>query len=396
MTAMPVDRHAMIHSVFKAMDADGSGEIDEAEFMSMFSDKESKHAKRFLETIDGIHAGDAAAGDGQLNAKEFCEFMVDYTSRMREDAFKDQIEKWHANVRGSGRRLLLRKVFFAMDADKSGSISLEEFRALASESEGQDDAADLFRWIEGSEGDGDGELTVDEWVPFVLEREKQRTDADFRTMVDAMLDRLARKKRETLLRQVFLKMDADSSGSVDRAEFDNLKDGEDDDARLNMIYSYLDAAYGDADGELSSDEWVQGMKAMGEDMDDEHFEAEVSKWMAALAKNQRKVWRGVYSRGNARDFVVAARAAGLTHAIFVQSAHASFDGFATGAEEWAPLKHALVSLSPKKQEEDAPSPPLPPPPESKGKGGLARRVRAACSGPPHPTSSAPHRPIHEA
>ena len=267
------------------------------------------------------------------------------------------------------------------------SISLEEFRALASESEGQDDAADLFRWIEGK-GDGDGELTVDEWVPFVLEREKQRR-TDFRTMVDAMLGRLARKKRETLLRQVFLKMDADSSGSVDRAEFDNLKDGEDDDARLNMIYSYLDAAYGDADGELSSDEWVHGMKAMGEDMDDEHFEAEVSKWMAALAKNQRKVWRGVYSRGNARDFVVAARAAGLTHAIFVQSAHASFDGFATGAEEWAPLKHALVSLSPKKQEEDAPSPPLPPPPESKGKGGLARPSSSSVLRPTTPNVQRP-------
>ena len=179
---MPVDRHAMIHSVFKAMDADGSGEIDEAEFMSMFSDKESKHAKRFLETIDGIHAGDAAAGDGQLNAKEFCEFMVDYTSRMREDAFKDQIEKWHANVRGSGRRLLLRKVFFAMDADKSGSISLEEFRALASESEGQDDAADLLRWIRLR---GDGEGTHRRRVGAIcLGKEKQRTDADFRTMVD--------------------------------------------------------------------------------------------------------------------------------------------------------------------------------------------------------------------
>ena len=38
--AMPVDRHAMIHAVFKAMDADDSGSIDQEEFMSMFSDKE--------------------------------------------------------------------------------------------------------------------------------------------------------------------------------------------------------------------------------------------------------------------------------------------------------------------------------------------------------------------
>ena len=67
---MPVDRHAMIHSVFKAMDADGSGEIDEAEFMSMFSDKESKHAKRFLGPSTASRP-DTAAGDDQLNAKSF-------------------------------------------------------------------------------------------------------------------------------------------------------------------------------------------------------------------------------------------------------------------------------------------------------------------------------------
>ena len=39
------------------------------------------------------------------------------------------------------------------------------------------------------------------------------------------------------------------------------------------------------------DEWVAGMKRMGDDMDDEAFEAEVSKWMTTLSKNQRKAWR---------------------------------------------------------------------------------------------------------
>ena len=370
---MPVDRHALIHGVFKAMDADDSGEVDAEEFMSIFSDKETKHAKRFLDEIDNIRSHEAApsggraavtaagnAGDSSLSVKEFCEFMVEYTTAMKEKEFKAQIAKWHANLEGSARRLLLRRVFSKMDADKSGSISLEEFKALCSVSEGGgggfglragEGPEELFAHIEGDEGDGDGELSVDEWVPFVLEREKELSDEAFQAMVDEMLDCLDRKKRDTLLRQVFFKMDADGSGSVDRDEFEHLKDGgEGDDARLQMIYTYLDSEFGDSDGELSIDEWVQGMKAMGEEMDDEDFEEEVGRWMAALAKNQRKVWRGVFCSGNAHELVIAARAAGLTHALFVQNAHASADGEATVTDEWAPLADAISVL---KEEKDA-------------------------------------------
>ena len=40
MVAPPVDRQAMIHALFKMMDADDSLSIDESEFLSIFSDKE--------------------------------------------------------------------------------------------------------------------------------------------------------------------------------------------------------------------------------------------------------------------------------------------------------------------------------------------------------------------
>ena len=250
---------------------------------------------------------------------------MEYTQHLTEKAFKAKVASWHAHIEGSHRKLLLRRVFTRMDVDGSGSVSLEEFRALVTDGAGAPGdaaSADLFRWIEGAEGDGDGELTVDEWVPWVLEQEAGKTDDEFQMMVDEMLLKLARKRRETLLRQVFLKMDIDSSGTIDRAEFENLTDGSAEASRqLSTIYGYLDAEFGDSDGELSMDEWVQGMKSMGEDMDDFAFEAEVSKWMAALAKNQRRMWRAVFAKGQAYQFVVAARAAGATHALFVQPAH---------------------------------------------------------------------------
>ena len=107
-------------------------------------------------------------------------------------------------------------------------------------------------------------------------QEAGRTDDEFHDMVTQMLDRLARKKRETLLRQVFFKMDVDCSGSIDFEEFENLKDGSpEDEERLEIVYSYLDGEGGDGDGEIDIDEWVNGMKYMGEDMEDAEFEAEV-------------------------------------------------------------------------------------------------------------------------
>ena len=46
-----------------------------------------------------------------------------------------------------------------------------------------------------------------------------------------------------------------------------------------MIVHYLDSNNGgNADGMLSMDEWVLGMRAMGETMDDTEFEAEIAKW----------------------------------------------------------------------------------------------------------------------
>ena len=56
------------------------------------------------------------------------------------------------------------------------------------------------------------------------------------------------------------------------------------------------------------------MKAMGEDLEDEAFEAEVASWMAALTANQRRMWRDAHSKGHARQFVVAARASAAAFA----------------------------------------------------------------------------------
>ena len=93
----------------------------------MFSLKESKHAAARMAEIDNVR-GREGQGDGELSSREFCDFMVEYTNYLSDQAFTEKVASWEANVAGSFRKLLLRRVFNRMDVDRSGSISLEEFR----------------------------------------------------------------------------------------------------------------------------------------------------------------------------------------------------------------------------------------------------------------------------
>lgn len=213
-----VDRHALLHKTFVAMDADGSGFVDESEFLSIFDDHEVKHAKARMAEIDLVSGSD----DGLIGAEEFCKFMLEYMIAMQDQAFKHKVARWQENVKGSHRKLLLRRVFKKMDVDGSDSVSLAEFGALNDEV-GTASSAALFKEIEAAEGNGDGELTSDEWVPFVLNQQKDSSDEEFEHLCYDWLDVLSRKRRETLLRAAFFKMDVDSSGSVDMEEFANLK-----------------------------------------------------------------------------------------------------------------------------------------------------------------------------
>ena len=296
--AVPPDRHALLFNVYQAMDADRSGYVDAEEFKGIFTQVGEKHSDERLAEIDAIRGrGDT---DGKLSAKEFCQFFLEYMADKADAAFLEQIDLWNERLLASRRRLLLRRVFARMDTDRSGSVSLEEFRQLADDDVGADNSEAYFRWIESAQGDSNGLLTSEEWVPFVLETEAHTSDDEFESLVQTWLLVLAKKRRVTLLRQVFQKMDADASGEVDIKEFEALNDGSGPSSSstvLTMIFHYLDSNNGgNSDGMLSVDEWVVGMRAMGETMDDAEFEAEIAKWAGVLSSNQRAIWRAVFAR----------------------------------------------------------------------------------------------------
>ena len=77
-------------------------------------------------------------------------------------------------------------------------------------------------------------------------------------------------------------------------QFENLKDGSEGDAFLRQCFEYLDEEFGDGDGELSVDEWIKGMKYMGEEMEDKEFESQVREASQGCAAATALVSRYCY------------------------------------------------------------------------------------------------------
>ena len=90
-------------------------------------------------------------------------------------------------------------------------------------------------------------------------------------MVDLMLEALRRKRRETLLRAIFLRLNADSSDSIDRADLANLVDADvqldGGAARLGMVQRHLDAELGRSDGKASASALARGAVGSGLTLD---------------------------------------------------------------------------------------------------------------------------------
>ena len=340
----PPDRHAVLSSIFDAMDGDKSGQVDADEFKSIFSEAGEKYAADRLKEIDGMR--DHGNSDGSLDRSEFVEFMLEYLAEMGDRRFLDLMGVWQERIAATGRKLVLRRVFTKMDVDASGAVSLTEFSALAGDEVDPAETESFFRWIDDAAGNDDGLLEQDEWVRFVLEMEEETPDEAFGARIEDWLSILEKKRRSTLLRQLYRKMDADASGEVDLDEFKMLvsRDAEANDGNEEeyaMIFHHLDGL-GNSDGMLSETEWVDGMKHFTKDYTVDQFEAEAAKWHAVLTRNQRTVWRAVYRNKHAKSLVTAARAVGATHLIFVRHAHCeafaapppALGGLATAAHDW--------------------------------------------------------------
>ena len=175
-----VDRHAALYAIFEGMDGDNSGQIDSDEFKSIFTEAGEKEADDRMKEMDSsrgrgnsdgvLDRDECATGPGLCRRavfrahrslpppsappcarrpprlsptrlladptprriivrRRFCEFMLEYMYEKSDAMFNELMRVWNERLAGSARKLLLRRVFSRMDADKSGSVDLEEFGA---------------------------------------------------------------------------------------------------------------------------------------------------------------------------------------------------------------------------------------------------------------------------
>jgi len=98
------------------------------------------------------------------------------------------------------------------------------------------------------------------------------------------------------------------------------EEGEYDEVLPQML-NIIDTQYGNADGVLSVDEWVAAMATFHADNTEDELLAQCNQMLATLQKNQRKGWRRLFIKKDAANLVMAARASGLTHIVFVRHAN---------------------------------------------------------------------------
>jgi len=229
------------------------------------------------------------------------------------------------------RKALMRPVFTRM-LRYSGAeawetaVSVDAFRQLLSSTE-PEDAAGYARWCEAKEADGDAAVNIEDWLIGVFKVSGRLDDAAFAALASRWRSSLRERRRRSLLQQAFAKMDMDLSGDVCPREFSSLagSQGASEHEMLQMMFALLDEAGGDADGKLTLDEWEEGMLLRCDGLSDDAFEHQAAEWLTFLGRNQRAIMQGVWSRGHTNTFVIAMRATGATHLLFIHHGNAGKD-----------------------------------------------------------------------
>ncbi|KAK1372829.1 Calcium-dependent protein kinase 17 [Heracleum sosnowskyi] len=133
----------------------------------------------------------------------------------------------------------LKQMFKSMDADNSGTITLEELKQGLAQQGTKLSEYEATQLIEAADADGDGTINYDEFITATMQ--------------------MNRMDREDHLHTAFKYFDKDDSGYITREELKQaLREfGMNDERNINEIISEVD---GDNDGRINYDEFVAMMR----------------------------------------------------------------------------------------------------------------------------------------
>lgn len=278
--------------IFKSMDTDGDGQVDLAEFRSATSNPTMVKLFHYMDEMGN--------SNGSLTLNEWISTMYTVGKSLTEEAFDRDLASMHKPqnelVVGlePARLAKLKSTFMAMDMDGDGTVDLAEYKASTS----NPTMLKLFDLMD-SGGNGNGELTLDEWLAVMSKVGKSMSDeqfeADLLSMIKpAELQATMGRQRVKKLKELFHRMDEDggkilrlsstpfpfpltlydelvlADGTVDFSEYKSKTNNE----TMLKLFSHMDAQ-GDNDGTLNLDEWLTTMGKVGQSKTDEEFEKDL-------------------------------------------------------------------------------------------------------------------------
>ncbi|VVA93235.1 unnamed protein product [Arabis nemorensis] len=241
-----------MRALFMFGDIDKNGFITEAEFRYVMTRDGSKITDD--EVKNAIQGADVD-GDGRLSYDEFVKVMIKMAAMVKNFSTDVPLSKEEEEE--------MRGRFMSGDVNNDGFITAEELLYAVTRDGSKITDDDAKNAIQAADADGDGRLSYDEFVKYMMAMKMIEEAAMGKNLVTNV--KLS-SEDEKSLREFFMGFDVDNDGFITAAEFQHVwkNDGKkktDEDAykdacRLIKKYDV------DGDGRLNFDEFVKVMIAM--------------------------------------------------------------------------------------------------------------------------------------
>ncbi|KFK41774.1 hypothetical protein AALP_AA2G170500 [Arabis alpina] len=226
---------------FMVGDKDRNGFITEAEFRYVMTRDGSKITD---DEVNNIIRGADVDGDGQLSYDEFVKLMIKMDAEGKYFATDVTLTKEEEEE--------MRGRFRSGDVNNDGFITAEELLYAVRKTGAKITEADVKNAIGAVDDNGDGRLSYDEFVKYMMTVKMFEEAAKGHNLVTNV--DLSREDENTL-RQIYVCYDVDKDGFISAAEFQRKWENVTDEDVSRLVKKY-DA---DGDGRLNYDEYVKIM-----------------------------------------------------------------------------------------------------------------------------------------